>query len=107
MHHDEVSFIKSQTAAASSVNSMHVAKYYATFEFPEFIYMVWELCETNLKAYILKKGSIKEIKVGRIASQIVKAVLEIEPYDCIFDNMNPFSILKKDGIWKIACFTKK
>ena len=40
--------------------------------------MVWELAETNLKTYISsKKGLVSEIKIGTIASQIVKAIQQI------------------------------
>lgn len=100
--------MKSQAAAAESVRGDHIVKYYKTFEFPEFIYLVSELSNTNLKTLMVtRKNGFQEKEIKEIASQIVKAMKEIRAKDCAFNTMNPYNIFEKDGVWKVGGFTKK
>lgn len=44
LNSDTLAFIKSQASAAEAVKGDYIIKHIKTFWFPEFIYMIWELC---------------------------------------------------------------
>lgn len=70
--------------------------------------MIWDLCDINLrKEMVNKRLEWREEEIGKIASQIVKGIKEIQAGDCVFNNMNPYNILRKDGVWRVGGFTMK
>ena len=69
-----------------------------------FYYIVQELCDYDLHAYLKKKGSLSEEETIDIVAQILQGFYHLIVHGIVHRDLKPVNILFKDGVVKLADF---
>ncbi|UYV68809.1 PLK1 [Cordylochernes scorpioides] len=87
-----------------SLNHKNIVKYYGHFSDDDFVYIIMELCDSDINRFYETKGIDKNIILSHI-HQIADAChyLHTEKH-IVHGDLKPENILIKDGIIKIADF---
>jgi serine/threonine protein kinase len=85
-------------------NCENIVKVYDVLESPNNIYIIQELCDTDLEGYIKKNKDITYEMAMDFLKQICKAFAHLVREGIVHRDIKPANILIKNGVFKLGDF---
>ena len=105
---EELKLRETEGIILSNISNEYIVKYYDSFKDNDYLYILMEYCETDLKKFINehkdKKEFIDEKIIHNIVLELCLGIKEIHKHNLIHRDLKPENIFIKDNKIKIGDF---